>query len=142
MEAARLYGRASEMAPDNHELRFWAGLGAAQSGDFDAALEHVRAAIAMQPGWRELLPRIPADVAPAAAAVLARLDALLAPRGSSPSPTRLNAVTSTRPYRQSRSHREAIAILHEEAGTTHVRMLYARSRVTAGTEPTTERAAI
>jgi hypothetical protein len=63
-----------ELAPESHELRFWAGLGAAQSGDLDGAIEHVRAAIAMQPGWRELLPRIPPDVAPAAAAVLARLD--------------------------------------------------------------------
>jgi uncharacterized Ntn-hydrolase superfamily protein len=73
-EAARLYVEASEMAPDNHELRFWAGLGAAQSGDLDTAVEYVRAAIKMEPGWRELLPRIPADVAPSAAAVIARLD--------------------------------------------------------------------
>jgi uncharacterized Ntn-hydrolase superfamily protein len=72
-DAARLYREASERAPDNHELRFWAGLGAAQAGDLDEALVHVRAAIAMQPGWRELLPRIPAEVAPSAAAVLARL---------------------------------------------------------------------
>ncbi len=34
-EAAALYQRASELAPDNHELRFWAGLGAAQAGDLD-----------------------------------------------------------------------------------------------------------
>jgi len=72
-EAARLYRQASELAPENHELRFWAGLGAAQAGDIDAAVAHVRAAIAMQPGWRELLPRIPPEVAPSAAAVLARL---------------------------------------------------------------------
>jgi uncharacterized Ntn-hydrolase superfamily protein len=74
-EAARLYAEASELAPDSHELRFWAGLGAAHSGDLDGAVEHVCAAIAMQPGWRELLPRIPPDVAPTASAVLARLDA-------------------------------------------------------------------
>jgi uncharacterized Ntn-hydrolase superfamily protein len=73
-EASGLYREASEMAPENHELRFWAGLGAAQAGDFDTALEHVRAAIEMQPGWWELLPRIPPDVAPSAAAVLARLE--------------------------------------------------------------------
>jgi uncharacterized Ntn-hydrolase superfamily protein len=72
-EAARLYGEASELAPDSHELRFWAGLGAAQAGDLDAALGHVRAAIAMQPGWAELLPRIPPEVAPSAHLVLARL---------------------------------------------------------------------
>jgi uncharacterized Ntn-hydrolase superfamily protein len=73
-EAARLYREASELAPENHELRFWAGLGAAQAGDLDAAVEHVLAAIEMQPGWRELLPRLPPDVAPSAQAVLARLE--------------------------------------------------------------------
>jgi tetratricopeptide (TPR) repeat protein len=73
-EAAELYQRASEVDPRNHELRFWAGLGAAQGGDLDMALDHVRAAIDMHPPWRELLARMPADVAPSAAEVLARLD--------------------------------------------------------------------
>lgn len=73
-EAAALYLRAAELAPESDELRFWAGLGAAQAGDMDAAVEHVRAAIAGQPGWRELLPRLTADQAPAARAILARLD--------------------------------------------------------------------
>ena len=73
-EAASLYRQASELAPDNHELSFWAGLGAALAGDLDTAVDHVRAAIEMQPGWRELLPRIPPDVAPSAQAVLARLN--------------------------------------------------------------------
>jgi hypothetical protein len=63
------------IAPENHELRFWAGLGAAQAGDVDRGVEDVRAAIAMQPGWRPLLERLPADVAPSAAVVLARLRA-------------------------------------------------------------------
>ena len=30
---ATRYARAGELAPDNHELLFWAGLGAAQAGD-------------------------------------------------------------------------------------------------------------
>jgi uncharacterized Ntn-hydrolase superfamily protein len=72
-EAARLYLRASELAPDNDELRFWAGIGAAQTGDLDAAVAHMQAAIAIQPSWRELLSRLPDEVAPAGAAVLARL---------------------------------------------------------------------
>jgi uncharacterized Ntn-hydrolase superfamily protein len=72
-EAASLYRRASELAPDNHELRFWAGLGAAQAGDIDAGLADVLAAIDQQPGWRELLARLPADVAPSASAVVAEL---------------------------------------------------------------------
>ena len=72
-EAAELYREASELAPDNHELRFWAGLGAAQAGDVDAAVEHVRAAIELQPGWLEVLPLIPPEVAPSARTVLAEL---------------------------------------------------------------------
>jgi uncharacterized Ntn-hydrolase superfamily protein len=73
-EAARVYRQASELAPENHELRFWAGLGAADAGDLEAAVRYVREAIAMQPAWRELLPRLPAEVAPSAQAVLAALD--------------------------------------------------------------------
>ncbi len=72
-EAARLYAEASERAPGNHELLFWAGLGTAQAGDLDAGVTQVQAAITLQPTWRELLGRLPADVAPAASAVLARL---------------------------------------------------------------------
>ena len=71
--AARLYRRAAELAPDADELRFWAGLGAAQAGDIDAAVTDVRAAIAVNPGWRELLARLTPDQAPSAAAVLAAL---------------------------------------------------------------------
>ena len=54
-----LYQRASALAPENHELRFWAGLGAAQAGDLDAGVTHVLAAIEMHPNWRELLGRLP-----------------------------------------------------------------------------------
>ena len=74
-EAARLYVQASELAPDNHELLFWSGLGAAQNGELDTAVARVRQAIAMQPGWEQLLPKLPSDVAPAAPAVLDRLKA-------------------------------------------------------------------
>jgi uncharacterized Ntn-hydrolase superfamily protein len=72
-DAARLYTEASELAPGNHELLFWAGLGTAQAGDLDAGVEQVTEAIALQPTWFELLPRLGSDVAPSAAAVLARL---------------------------------------------------------------------
>jgi uncharacterized Ntn-hydrolase superfamily protein len=72
-EAAAMYVQASEQAPDNHELLFWSGLGAAQSGDMDTAVDRVRRAIAMQPGWAVLLSKLPAEVAPAAPAVLERL---------------------------------------------------------------------
>ena len=74
-QAALLYLQASELAPESHELRFWAGLGAARAGDLDAAVQNVRAAIDAQPGWRELLGRLTAEQAPSAQAVLERLDA-------------------------------------------------------------------
>ncbi len=74
-EAAELYERASALAPDNHELLFWSGLGAAQSGDVETGVSRVRAAIEMHPPWRELLDRIPPDVSPAAAVVAERLRA-------------------------------------------------------------------
>ncbi len=73
-EAAALYRRAAELAPQSDELRFWAGLGAAQAGHLDTALQDIRAAIAIHPGWRDLLGRIPPEFAPAAPAVLARLN--------------------------------------------------------------------
>lgn len=68
--AADRYERASALAPGNHELLFWAGLAAAQGGDMPTALDRVRRAIELQQGWRELLGRLEADVAPSAAAVL------------------------------------------------------------------------
>ena len=73
-EASALYARACALAPESDELRFWAGLGAAQQGDMDTALDHVRAAIAVHGGWLELLRRLPSDLAPSAPAVLAALD--------------------------------------------------------------------
>lgn len=72
-EAATLYQRASELAPGSHELHFWAGLGAAQGGDMDVAVAHVRAAIDAQPGWRDLLARLTPEQAPSARAVRERL---------------------------------------------------------------------
>jgi uncharacterized Ntn-hydrolase superfamily protein len=73
-EAAGLYRQASALVPENHELRLWAGLGAAQGGDLALAVAEVRAATAAHPPWRELLERLPADVAPSASVVLAALD--------------------------------------------------------------------
>jgi uncharacterized Ntn-hydrolase superfamily protein len=73
-DAGRLYVEASEGAPGNHELLFWAGLGRAQAGDLAAGVANVKEAIALQPAWHELLGRLPDELAPAAPAVLARLD--------------------------------------------------------------------
>ena len=68
-EAGQRFRQAAELAPGNHELLFWAGLAAAHAGDMETGLERVRRAIAMQPGWAELLPRLGTDIAPAAPAV-------------------------------------------------------------------------
>lgn len=72
-QAASHYAQAARLAPGNHELLFWSGLGTALSGDVDRGVELVREAISLHPGWAELLPRLTADVAPSAPAVCARL---------------------------------------------------------------------
>jgi uncharacterized Ntn-hydrolase superfamily protein len=72
-DAARFGAQALDLTPDNHELLFWAGLGMAQSGDLDQGTEMVRRAIALQPGWRELIGRLSPEIAPSAADVAARL---------------------------------------------------------------------
>jgi uncharacterized Ntn-hydrolase superfamily protein len=74
-EAAVLYRRASELAPDNEELRFWAGLGVAQAGELLAGVELVRAVIDANPAWRRLLDRLEPEIAPSAEAVRERLQA-------------------------------------------------------------------
>jgi uncharacterized Ntn-hydrolase superfamily protein len=71
--AAGLYCRASELAPDSLELRFWAGLGLAQAGELDAGADLVRAVTHAKPAWRELLARLEPEIAPSAREVLARL---------------------------------------------------------------------
>lgn len=73
-EAAEAYRQASELAPENDELRFWAGLGYAQAGDLDTAVRLVSESIAQRPGWRDLLERLTPDQAPSAAAVRERLN--------------------------------------------------------------------
>lgn len=73
-EAGEAYRAAAALAPDNHELLFWAGLAEFGHGDPERGLGQVRRAIDMQPGWRELLGRLGPDVAPDAQAVLAALD--------------------------------------------------------------------
>ncbi|MGZ4279181.1 MAG: DUF1028 domain-containing protein [Solirubrobacteraceae bacterium] len=68
-EAAAKYAAASETAPGNHELLFWAGLAAAQTGDLRSGVTRVREAIALHPGWADLLERLTPEIAPSAEAV-------------------------------------------------------------------------
>jgi uncharacterized Ntn-hydrolase superfamily protein len=72
-EAGEAYRAAAALAPDNHELLFWAGLAEFDHGDREAGLAQVRRAIELQPGWRSLLSRLEPEVAPAAARVLVAL---------------------------------------------------------------------
>jgi uncharacterized Ntn-hydrolase superfamily protein len=72
-EAGEFFQRASALAPENHELRFWAGLGLAQAGDLAAGVEKVRQAVAEHAAWRVLLDRLTPEFAPSAEAVRARL---------------------------------------------------------------------
>jgi uncharacterized Ntn-hydrolase superfamily protein len=73
-EAAKLYERAADLAPDADELIFWAGLGAAQGGDMELGLARVRAAVERGgERWLTLLERLSDDIAPSASAVRAAL---------------------------------------------------------------------
>ncbi len=72
-EAAALYRRASELAPDSVELRFWAGIGLAQGGDVDGGAALVQAVIDAHPDWRLLLERLSPAIAPSASVVRDRL---------------------------------------------------------------------
>ena len=73
-EAGEKYRLASELAPGNHELLFWAGMAAAQAGDLPTALDRVRAAIALQPRWRGMLAQLTPEIAPGAEAVRVALE--------------------------------------------------------------------
>jgi uncharacterized Ntn-hydrolase superfamily protein len=61
--------RALELAPDNPELRFWAGLALAHQGNVERGVALVRQAIDVHPGWRELLGRLDHEIAPGAEVV-------------------------------------------------------------------------
>jgi len=71
-EARSLYLTAAELAPEAEELTFWAGLGVA-GRDLDAGVELVQRAVSLRAEWLTLLERLPAELAPTAAAVAAAL---------------------------------------------------------------------
>ena len=56
-DASKLYRDAAALAPSLIELRFWAGLGAAQLGDLGAGVAELRQVIEQSPGWGELIAR-------------------------------------------------------------------------------------
>jgi uncharacterized Ntn-hydrolase superfamily protein len=73
-EAGPLYERAAELAPESHELLFWAGLAQAHAGDAERGIAAVRRAIELHPGWRQLLERLSPEFAPAGERVRRELD--------------------------------------------------------------------
>jgi uncharacterized Ntn-hydrolase superfamily protein len=68
-EAAPLYVRAAEIAPESDELLFWAGLALAHTGDLGRGVDAVRRAAGTNPDWLVLLDRLSPEFAPAGEAV-------------------------------------------------------------------------
>ena len=68
-EAALLYRRSMEVAPQSAELRFWGGLALVHLNERLAGLEAVQSAIDENPGLGELLSRLSPEIAPSAPAV-------------------------------------------------------------------------
>jgi uncharacterized Ntn-hydrolase superfamily protein len=68
-EAALLYRRSMEVAPENDELRFWGGLALVQLNERLAGLEAVKSAIEANEGLGLLLNRLSPEIAPSAPAV-------------------------------------------------------------------------
>ena len=61
--AASRYVAANALAPDNDELRFWAGLGLISAGVPERGVELLRTSIVSDTSWYELLTRLdPSDV--------------------------------------------------------------------------------
>jgi uncharacterized Ntn-hydrolase superfamily protein len=75
LDAAReLFLEAQKIHPDNPELSFWAGVTLARAGRLAEALDLLRAAYRADPGWRELLRRLPpSGLLPADPELLERL---------------------------------------------------------------------
>ena len=76
-EAGERGRRAVELAPDNPELLFWAGLALAHQGQVELGVGLVERSIELHPGWRDLLRRLDHEIAPGAEAMrrALRLDA-------------------------------------------------------------------
>jgi uncharacterized Ntn-hydrolase superfamily protein len=53
-------GGDPDVMGDNHELRFWQLIGLAAAGEIDEARTMLKAACTVDPGWGELLRRLPA----------------------------------------------------------------------------------
>jgi uncharacterized Ntn-hydrolase superfamily protein len=68
-EAAPLYVKAAEIAPESDELLFWAGLALAHTNHLEEGVDAVRRAAGTNPDWLVLLDRLSVAFAPAGEAV-------------------------------------------------------------------------
>jgi uncharacterized Ntn-hydrolase superfamily protein len=73
-DAERRLDQALELAPDSDELLFWAALASAAAGDLALATDRLRAAVALNPSWLDLLERLEPSIAPGASELRAALD--------------------------------------------------------------------
>jgi uncharacterized Ntn-hydrolase superfamily protein len=73
-QARTRYVAAAELAPESDELLFWGGIGVAAE-ERERGLEMIRRAAAQNAAWLTLLERLPADLEPLAAPLLATLRA-------------------------------------------------------------------
>ena len=59
--AVAAYGEAERLAPQSHEMIFWHAATLAAAGRVEEALPLFRRAFGLWPGWRKLVPRLPAS---------------------------------------------------------------------------------
>jgi uncharacterized Ntn-hydrolase superfamily protein len=71
-QARGRYVAAAALAPESDELLFWGGVGVA-ADDLQRGVEMVRCAARQNPAWVTLLERLPAELEPMAAPLLAAL---------------------------------------------------------------------
>jgi uncharacterized Ntn-hydrolase superfamily protein len=62
--AGERYRAASELAPGNLEFSFWSGVAMMRAGEVEAGLKRIQAVIAEEPGWGELINRVPEELVP------------------------------------------------------------------------------
>jgi uncharacterized Ntn-hydrolase superfamily protein len=65
--AADLYVEAWERVPDNHELKFWAGLAMVERGEEERAAALLREAIDDHGGWRQVIDQLTVELSPSIA---------------------------------------------------------------------------
>jgi uncharacterized Ntn-hydrolase superfamily protein len=71
--AAKAYRAAAALAPDNHELAFWAALARAAAGEVEPAAAEMKRIFGIHAGWKALLPLLHATDSPGVPVLQKRL---------------------------------------------------------------------